>query len=288
MPDLSQLPIAVLQTGTVETLLGHVEDLMARLKVNLRRNAILEAQLLQTENEKADLARSRSSMEAQLQIHLEKDRMGRDRVERAEYELTTVQEQRHLLVRENESLLERNLKLALRVRALESFVRRCSRWVKPGLKLRSEQLRKLRAETGELVGRLAVREATISDLNSRQRDLLQGLQQRREQAQADQRSLVESYEQRLSRLSDELRLHQDRSNRMETAVQSEALLRNRVIELERKLEIATARRDQELERVQSEMIQWKESALALRADNELLEQQLTQARATALSVASKS
>jgi len=37
-------------SGTVETLIAHNEDLIARLKVNLRRNALLEQQILGLEN----------------------------------------------------------------------------------------------------------------------------------------------------------------------------------------------------------------------------------------------
>src|SRR4051812_21731739 len=50
-PNLSQLPSEVLHSGTVETLIAHNEDLIARLKVNLRRNALLEQQILGLEKQ---------------------------------------------------------------------------------------------------------------------------------------------------------------------------------------------------------------------------------------------
>lgn len=72
-PDLSKLPIGVIHSATVETLISQTEDLAARLKVQIRRNAVLERKALEME-EKAQLAEKElNTLREQHEIFSEKE-----------------------------------------------------------------------------------------------------------------------------------------------------------------------------------------------------------------------
>ncbi len=85
--NLQHLPSQVLHSSTVETLIGQNEDLMARLKVNLRRNSLLEQKLLQVE---ADLEAQKNKLEAsefETQIATEKEAQHKNKLLDIETEL---------------------------------------------------------------------------------------------------------------------------------------------------------------------------------------------------------
>jgi chromosome segregation ATPase len=72
-PDLSKVPISVIHSATVETLISQTEDLTARLKVQIRRNAVLERRALELEETTKTIEKELSSLKNQQEIFHEKD-----------------------------------------------------------------------------------------------------------------------------------------------------------------------------------------------------------------------
>jgi chromosome segregation ATPase len=72
-PDLSKLPIGVIHSATVETLISQTEDLSARLKVQIRRNAVLERKALEMEEKTQIAEKELSSLKGQHEIFNEKE-----------------------------------------------------------------------------------------------------------------------------------------------------------------------------------------------------------------------
>ncbi len=84
--DFSHLPKEILKSSTVENLISQNEDLMARLKVSLRRLSLLENenQRLIDDANKARIAQS--SVADQVLVFKEKDSLWRQKVDQLERE----------------------------------------------------------------------------------------------------------------------------------------------------------------------------------------------------------
>lgn len=72
-PDLSRVPISVIHSATVETLISQTEDLTARLKVQIRRNAVLERRALELEESSKAIEKELNGLKNQQEILQEKD-----------------------------------------------------------------------------------------------------------------------------------------------------------------------------------------------------------------------
>lgn len=72
-PDLSKIPLSVIHSATVETLISQTEDLSARLKVQIRRNAVMERRALELEESAKFQEKQLSSLQQQHELLMEKD-----------------------------------------------------------------------------------------------------------------------------------------------------------------------------------------------------------------------
>lgn len=72
-PDLSKIPLSVIHSATVETLISQTEDLSARLKVQIRRNAVMERRALELEESAKAQEKQLSSLQQQHEILMEKE-----------------------------------------------------------------------------------------------------------------------------------------------------------------------------------------------------------------------
>lgn len=72
-PDLSKIPLAVIHSATVETLISQTEDLSARLKVQIRRNAVMERRALELEESTRTQEKQLSTLRQQHELLSEKD-----------------------------------------------------------------------------------------------------------------------------------------------------------------------------------------------------------------------
>lgn len=228
-PDLSNLPSHILHSGTVETLIGQNDDLMARLKVNIRRNSVLEQRILEYEHKHDELIRANEALKSQVQIYEEKDILMREKAARTESKETSLREEISLLSAKNASLESRNRELKLAAR----YMRRIRLWVTPFID-------RLKLELAKERKNLLAKEAQISDLRARLHEATNHALSLERQAMKDQASLVERYENTQKKMQAELekarveaKLLRDKANRVEQVVAESAGQSNRIIFLER-------------------------------------------------------
>lgn len=72
-PDLSKVPLSVIHSATVETLISQSEDLSARLKVQIRRNAVLERRAMELEEKTKGIEKDLFTLQEQQELLKEKD-----------------------------------------------------------------------------------------------------------------------------------------------------------------------------------------------------------------------
>ena len=264
-PDLAQLPAYILHTGTVETLIGQNEDLMARLKVNIRRNSILEQQIMEQERSAGELMRANTSLMAQLEILQAKDRILREKVARSESLQSEMHGEVELMNAKLEALETRNQLLKSSAR----FQRRVSRWVRPFIDRLKSQLEK---ERKALYGK----DALISDLRARVSELAQHCQSIENQYTKDQARLVEGYEAQNEALKNELenlkadsKLLREKAKSIDQALASEAASQNRIVFLERQNKDALAQAEDERRRAHAAAAQ--NASLERKLDDALAE-----------------
>jgi chromosome segregation ATPase len=252
-PELSSLPAAVLHTGTIETLLGLNEDLMARLKVNIRRNALLEQQLLDQEEAKAELERNRTNLISQLELMREKEELNRERVSDAQ------------AVKLRLEVVEDKLKV------LRNYRRRVLAWVKPSVK-------RMKA----LKDTLAQRDAQLSDVRARLQESIAHIQTQEKNFNRDQTKLVEKYEARVTTLEKELEKARPKAARFEDVTAKAAETQNRLIFLERRNEELERRLKEDTAGLSGELAKYRAEAKTLAFERIAMEKDLTHQRAETL------
>lgn len=228
-PDLSNLPSHILHSGTVETLIGQNDDLMARLKVNIRRNSVLEQRILEYESRQDELLRAKEALNSQIQVFEEKEILAREKAARIESKESALREELTLLSIKASTLEARNKELTLAAR----YMRRIRRWVTPFIDALKMDLAKERRN-------LLAKDAVISDLRARLGEATNHALNTERQAMKDQAALVERYESNQKKMQAELdkargeaKLLRDKANRVEQVVAESAGQANRIVFLER-------------------------------------------------------
>jgi chromosome segregation ATPase len=239
-PNLTDLPAQVLHAGTIETLIGQNDDLMARLKVNIRRNGLLEQQIMAHDRTHAQLMGQNASLMSQLQILEEKDNILRDKANRAEGSQSGLKSEIEFLQAKIGALEDR----ATELKKSERFARRVRKWVTPFID-------RLHAEIALKDRELLKKEAQISDLRARLSETTNIAQTIERRFSRDQSKLVETYEassqsmaNELERLRSESKLLRDKAQRLDQVTVSEAEARNKIVALERQAQDALKIADQ--------------------------------------------
>ncbi len=230
-PDLSRLPAHILHSGTVETLIGQNDDLMARLKVNIRRNSVLEQQIMEHERVGGELMRANQSLMSQLQILQEKDKLLREKTARAENQQDDLKEEITLL----KTMLDAAEERIETLRPSERYRSRIRSIVRPFVDRLKSQLKAERAT-------VFAREAAVSDLRAKLSEALDEVRELERKSARDQTRLVEHYEKsqtemsaELEKLRTETQLLRDKASRFEVATEKRADAENRNIYLERQV-----------------------------------------------------
>ncbi len=262
-PNLSQLPAHILHSGTVETLLGQNEDLMARLKVNIRRNSLLEQQIMEQDRQAAEFKRAHSSLIAQFQVLQEKDEMLRERSQTFDIQIEELKDQNLVMQARIDAAEERREELHAGLKFERAYRRRVSAWVRPFINKTKVMLEESRTRIAFLDRQLSTREAVIGDLRERFETASFQLQTHQVATNQNQAKLVDGYEARLAqaeaeahRAKGESSLLREKAKRLDDAVAAQAGAENRIIALER------ANRDSE-----SHVISFRQEAKAIAAEN---------------------
>lgn len=248
-PNLSQLPSHILHSGTVETLIGQNEDLFARLKVNIRRNSILEQQIMENERVNVELTRINNALMAQLQVLQEKDRIWREKATSVDSRHNSYNREIDLLRAKLRSAEERSEELEAGLTLESAYRRRVRAWVRPLVDQLRTQLAKSRLHASELARQVSARDAQMSDLKARVEEAVHQLQAQERQWQSqerqfsrDQSKLIDGYESRIEMLEGDLArtksdasLVREKALRLDEAVAQRTTLENRIVFLERQV-----------------------------------------------------
>ncbi len=251
-PDFSSLPPSILHSGTVETLLALNDDLMARLKINIRRNSVLEGQLLEFEKMQNDLGRQNQSLAQQLELIQEKGQ----RTDQLNFRVARLEEEKR--------------QLNLRIRLAAKFKRRVLRWIKPSLQKKVQTEQKLR----EIQAVLENREAQLGDTRQRMLEAVTHIQNLDKITSKDQARIVEQYEAKqrvlekeLEHAVSDLRNFREKAQRVDQATNAQASAENHAILLERRNQELDARLQKQVVQVQTECGQYRQEAKQLAIEN---------------------
>jgi chromosome segregation ATPase len=258
-PDLSRLPAQVIHTGTVETLIGHNEDLTARLLVNIRRNSILEQQIMEHERINGELMRANSSLTTHMEVLAEKERLWSDK---------------------SSAVDSRNDELRARIQAIESenkkiksalrFRNRVRSWVRPFIdKITSELESERRTRL--------MREAQLSDTKIRLSEATHQLNGLEARTARDQAKLVEQYESKIQPLQTQVQALKDKAQRFDEVTAKKSELENRIVFLERKCIEVEKSLNAEIRELQEQAAKYRKEAKQLAAEAVGREQELRQA-----------
>ncbi|MEK7357595.1 MAG: hypothetical protein AAB250_14175 [Bdellovibrionota bacterium] len=262
-PNLSQLPAHILHSGTVETLIGQNEDLMVRLKVNIRRNGVLEQRILQQEQILEEIQAINASLVAQVQILQEKERLLRDRASGFDVRSDDMQSEILLLKTKLEAAEERRDELHAGLDFEMAFRRRVRKWVRP-------YINELRGQTEFLDSQLNSREAALSDLRSRFEETIHQLQTLHRRHTEEKTQLVEQYEKRqeaikaeLAKANTEVKYLREKATRLDETLSAKSQTDNQNIYLERKIKDLESSLGGELKTFQEQAASFRKEAKAL-------------------------
>ena len=252
VPDFSSLPPSILHSGTVETLIAINDDLMARLKINIRRNSVLEGQILELEKIQDEFAMQNQSLAQQLELIREKGQ----RTDQLSTRIAQLQEEKRQLLS--------------RIKNAATFKRRVVRWVKPSLqKIASSQAKLRQLETV-----LENREAQLSDTRARMLEAVTHIQNLDKISAKDQARIVEQYESKQLLLEKELeralsdsKSFREKAQRVEQATAAKANAENHLILIERRNQELEARLQKQIAQIQTEASQYRQEAKGLAIEN---------------------
>jgi hypothetical protein len=241
-PNLNSLPAHILHSGTVETLMEQNDDLASRLKVNLRRNSVLEQQIMEHQSIVDELTNTNVNLLSQVQILLEKDRLTKEKRAAGDWRRDNELQKVDLLKERLLAAEERKNELKCDLRYESAFRRRIDRWVRPLIKKLKEELASERKFVHGIITQLEVKDAALSDLKAKIADQLKYALTIERNFSRDQSRLTEQYEEKiksyvseLGNLKSEAKLLKEKASRIEHFTKENAELENRGISFERQI-----------------------------------------------------
>jgi chromosome segregation ATPase len=251
--DYSHLPKEILKSSTVENLISQNEDLMARLKVALRRLSLLENenQRLSEETNKARL--SQSSITDQILVWREKDNMWKHKVDQIE--------------RAKEIQTEKLRALTDKVQAMNAELVRHQKYhdriknqVKPYITQLKEYSKTQDLKLQDLETSLNHKEALLRDLRHQIIEVTKNSRFQIETSEKKSQEMIQFYEDQIQSMSKELQvLHQAQEElevktlKLHTALERQDTLENELVVLRRSKEELRDRLEQEIHKQQERM-----------------------------------
>lgn len=96
-PKMTEIPLSVLHSSTVDSLISYSDDLVARLKVQIRRNSVLERKSLEDNSQSEKLARELETLQRQHEHFNEKERQQGQKTHELQSQLETTEKDLELL-----------------------------------------------------------------------------------------------------------------------------------------------------------------------------------------------
>ncbi|MGZ3796645.1 MAG: hypothetical protein ACXVB1_09775 [Pseudobdellovibrionaceae bacterium] len=248
--NYAHLPKDILKSSSVESLISQNEDLVARLKVALRRLSLIENenQKLSEESQRARL--SQTAVADQVLIFKEKDGLWKKKLQHAE--------------KEKDIQLEKANALQLKVESLTAEVDRYHKYhdriktqVKPYIHQLKEYSRSLEEKNQQLSQDHSRAEAQLSDLRFQIMEVTKNSRMQIEIHEKKAQEMVQFYEQQIATQTTELQQLKEQNKefelkalRLNKALEKQDELENQTVELLRSKEEIKLRLEQETLRLQ--------------------------------------
>lgn len=251
--DLSHLPKDILKSSTVENLISQNEDLMARLKVSLRRLSILETenQKLSEETNKARL--SQTSVTDQILVLKEKDHIWKQKIDQVEKE-------KEIQTEKIKALQERLLNTSAELTRHIKYHDRIKNQVKPYVSQLKEYSKTQDLKIQEFEASLSHKEAQLRDLRHQIIEVTKNSRYQVESSEKKAQEMIQFYEQQVQGLQREVQmLHQIqeeleiKSMKLNAAMERQDTLENENITLRRTKEDLKERLEKDIERQQERL-----------------------------------
>ncbi len=244
------IPVDILKTNTVENLISQNEDLMARLKVALRRLSVLELENQKITEESNKIRLSQSAFNDQLMVFKEKDNAWKKRVDQAEKDREVYAEKFYVI---NEKMQKLNIELE----RYRKYQDRIKQQVKPYVSQLKEISKNLENKNIELTTELERKEADLRDLRHQIIELTKNSRTQIEILHNKNIELTEYYESQLEKLTSEnknLKENQveleNKAVRLHRALERQDELENELVEVSRSKDDLRNRLDKEIHRLQ--------------------------------------
>lgn len=248
--DLSHLPKEILKSSTVENLISQNEDLMARLKVSLRRLSLLENENQKLADEANRARLSQSSVTDQILVWKEKDSLWHQKVDQLE--------------KEKEIHTEKIQALHLKVQTMTAELTRHAKYhdriknqVKPYISQLKEYSRTQDLKLVEIEGSLSQREAQLRDLRHQIIEVTKNSRYQLESSEKKTQEMVQFYEEQIQGLTRQVQmLHQiqeeleTKTAKLHSALERQDTLENEVVTIRRTKDDMKERLEKELDRQQ--------------------------------------
>lgn len=238
-PKMTDLPHDILKSSTVENLISQNEDLMARLKVALRRLSQIEMEnrrlAQETEQGRHEVGVARD----QVMIYKEKDGAWKSKLE-------TVAKERDILKEKHTLLAKQNAEFEGEIARYQQYQQNIQTTVKPYVDELKEYSKSLEAKVAAMTAEDERKDATIRDLRYQIVEVTRNSKYQLEQQDARNHELIDSYENSIKDQQAELVLLREgvrelelKNTRLNKAEHRANELENRLVESERaKTELA--------------------------------------------------
>ncbi|MBS1971839.1 MAG: hypothetical protein JSU04_16120 [Bdellovibrionales bacterium] len=248
--NYAHLPKEILKSSSVESLISQNEDLATRLKVALRRLALLENENQKLSDEAQRARLSQTAVADQVLIYKEKDNMWKQKLQQAE-------KQKEVQTEKALALHARVEKLSAECDRYHKYHDRIKTQVKPYIHQLKEYSRDLENKNQSLSQERTRQEAQLSDLRFQIMEVTKMSRQQIEIHEKKSQEMVHFYEAQIESQKNELQnlelMNQEleiKAVKLNKALEKQDELENQVVELLRSKEEMKARLEQEVLRLQ--------------------------------------
>ncbi len=263
-----------LKSETVETLLSQNEDLMARLKITIRRMTAVEDQLKTTSEELKNLKVTHSATHDQLLIWREKERIWKHKNQ----ELT---EQ----IQETKEKYPDLAKMSYQIERYKRYQEKVKTTIKPYLQQLKDYAHSLHLEIQNLNRELHEKEALLRTQERQIASLREEKEQLQLFAQAHQYQLQEAHEnsaqtmrQEIQNLREANTLLESKTEQLNHSLERQDELENLVVALRRSSEDQSRQMSEEKTKAEEELMSLRKSNIELKLFNESFKNELEDLR----------
>jgi chromosome segregation ATPase len=248
--NLSHLPKEILKSSSMENLISQNEDLMARLKVALRRLSLLENENQKISEESNKTRIAQSSYSDQILIWKEKDARWKQKVDELDREKSIL----------SEKISAMHAKMQLMNTDLvrhEKYHEKIKNQIKPYIAQLKDYSQSQNLKIKELEDISAHKEGLIRDIRHQLIEVTKNTRTQLEASEKKSQEIVDHYEEQIEKMSAELKTlktqHEDleiKALKLNSALERQDALENEVVTLKRSKIDLKERFEEELKKIQ--------------------------------------